>query len=80
MRLDVAWLPGEKSPCKGKWDVAVVDVLRASTTIITALANGAGEIIPAGTIAEARKAAGKKKKESVLLCGERGGFKIRGFD
>jgi len=80
MRLDVAWLPGEKSPYCGKWDVVVVDVLRASTSIITALANGAREIIPAMTIAEAKRSAGKMKKNSVLLCGERGGYKISGFD
>jgi 2-phosphosulfolactate phosphatase len=78
--MDVAWLPGEKNPHPGEWDVFVVDVLRASTTVITALSNGAREIMPAASIAEARRSAGNQKKDAVLLCGERAGFRIRGFD
>jgi 2-phosphosulfolactate phosphatase len=61
----------------------VIDVLRASTTIITALAHGAAGVRPVLTIAEARAlAAGGDPGSSpdVLLGGERGGLRIDGFD
>jgi 2-phosphosulfolactate phosphatase len=55
----------------------VIDVLRASTTIVTALANGCPEIIPVETPEEARTAA---RARNCLLGGERGGRRIEGFD
>ncbi len=55
----------------------VIDVLRASTTIITALAHGADRVRPVLTVEEARALAGGA---GVLLGGERGGLKIDGFD
>jgi 2-phosphosulfolactate phosphatase len=55
----------------------VIDVLRASTTIITALAHGALRVEPVLTIEEARaEAAGR----GAMLGGERGGRRIDGFD
>jgi 2-phosphosulfolactate phosphatase len=59
----------------------VFDVLRASTTIVTALGNGAGRIIPVAMPADAQKM--KEKlcgSESVVLAGEREGRRITGFD
>lgn len=56
----------------------VVDVLRASTTIITALANGASAIVPVGTPDEARARAATI--DNALVAGERGGERIPGFD
>lgn len=55
----------------------VIDVLRASTTIVTALANGCPEIIPAETPERAREIA---RGRFCLLGGERNGLKIEGFD
>jgi 2-phosphosulfolactate phosphatase len=55
----------------------VIDVLRASTTIITALAHGAARVRPVLTVEEARALAAGA---GVLLGGERGGLKIDGFD
>lgn len=55
----------------------VIDVLRASTTIVTALANGCPSVIPAETPEEARKIA---QKRGCLLGGERGGLRVEGFD
>ena len=52
----------------------VIDVLRATSTMITALANGANEIIPVLEIAEAL--AIRRQRPNVLLAGERGGFRI----
>jgi 2-phosphosulfolactate phosphatase len=56
----------------------VIDVLRASTTIVTALAHGAALVLPRGSIAEARATAAARA--GALLGGERGGIKIAGFD
>ena len=58
----------------------VIDVLRATTTIVTALAHGAHVIIPCTEVTQARKIARQHKSEHVLLGGERGGEKIEGFD
>lgn len=59
---------------------AVIDVLRASTTVIQALANGATAVLPCATIEEARAVAARFAPEPVLLGGERGGVRIEGFD
>ena len=60
--------------------VIVVDVLRSSSTIITGLAAGAREVIPVLTPAEGGKLAGRAERGISLLCGEREGKKIDGFD
>ena len=57
----------------------VIDVLRASTTIITALAHGAAGIVPVADVDEARRLAGELGPR-VVLGGERGGLCIPGFD
>ena len=57
----------------------VIDVLRATTTIIHALARGAECVIPCLEVEAARQAA-QKIGSSALLGGERGGMRIDGFD
>lgn len=57
----------------------VIDVLRASTVICTALSNGAKEIIPFADV-EAARSQHTRAGSGALLCGEREGVKIRGFD
>lgn len=57
----------------------VVDVLRASTVICTALANGATALRPFADI-DSAKAARAGDWSDALLCGERTGRKIQGFD
>ncbi len=58
--------------------VVVVDVLRATTTIVHALAAGVREVQPVPDVEEARsKTAGWP---AALLGGERGGKRIEGFD
>lgn len=52
----------------------VFDVLRATSTMITALANGAKEIVPVAEIEEALVAAGERP--GALLAGEREGLRI----
>ena len=57
----------------------VIDVLRASTTMITALAHGAERVVPMADVAEARRRAAGIGAQA-LLGGERGGVRIAGFD
>ncbi len=59
--------------------VVVIDVLRATTTVITALANGAKAVIPAATSEDAVRLASNLEKDGVLLAGERKSLKIEGF-
>ncbi len=62
----------------GTTTCVVFDVLRATSTMITALANGAAEIFPVKTIEEAF--ALRQKIPDALLGGERHGERIEGFD
>lgn len=59
---------------------AVIDVLRASTTMVTALGNGAREIIPVGSIEFAVKVSGGMFGGQTLLGGERNTKKVDGFN
>src|SRR5437588_13012226 len=58
----------------------VVDVLRATTTIVHALAAGCTSVRPCATVEEARELAGQMRAGRVLLGGERGGAPLPGFD
>ncbi|MDP2302234.1 MAG: 2-phosphosulfolactate phosphatase [Ignavibacteria bacterium] len=58
----------------------IIDVLRASTTIITALANGAKEIVPVSSVEFAMKASGSMFGGQTLLGGERNTKMIDGFN
>ena len=61
-------------------NIVVVDVLRSSTTIITALQNGAREVIPVGSIESAVKISGSLFGDVTLRGGERNGRIIQGFN
>jgi 2-phosphosulfolactate phosphatase len=60
--------------------VLVIDVLRASTTIVTALANGCTGIVPVADPDEARRRASALPRATALTAGERRGEPIAGFD
>lgn len=77
--LDVAWVPAElpATPADDR-PAAVIDVVRATTSIVTALAAGAARVIAVSTVEEARTRAAEL--EGALLCGERGGLPPKGFD
>ena len=60
--------------------VIVIDVLRASTSIATALHNGAKEVIPVTTVERAVKISGNLFGDHVLRGGERNGKMIEGFN
>jgi 2-phosphosulfolactate phosphatase len=58
----------------------VIDVLRATTTIVYALAAGCTSVRPCGEIEEARAQADQLPAGKVLLGGERHGLPPAGFD
>lgn len=81
MKVDVAFLPRDiEGRDLDEVNVVVIDVLRASTTIVTALFNGCDDIIPTSTVEEAVAIARSYEKGDFLLCGERKGKMIEGFD
>ena len=59
-------------------NVVVIDVLRSSTTMIMGLTNGAKEIVPTEDVATAGLI-GRNSEGQSLLCGERNGRVIEGF-
>lgn len=59
--------------------IVVVDVLRATSTMISALYNGCKEVIPVTEIEEAINMSKNYDKDSYLLCGERNAQPIEGF-
>src|SRR5438094_8157671 len=82
MNIDVVLNPAEIAtlePARLEGTTCVVfDVLRATSSITTALANGAEEIYPVRSIEEAR--ALQEELGDAALAGERGGEKIDGFN
>ena len=54
----------------------VFDVLRATSTMVTALGNGAAAILPVAEISEALRI--REREAEVLLAGERDGVRIEG--
>lgn len=81
LRVGVYFTPAhlEEMHLKDK-NVVVIDVLRASTTIVTALSNGAKEIIPVNNIESAVKISGSLFGDVTLRAGERNGRMIEGFN
>lgn len=79
MRISLELFARDAKKAVGRGDVVVVvDVLRASSSIIVALAQGAEGIIPVKTVREAREIC--KKHPSFVLAGERRGIQPPGFD
>jgi 2-phosphosulfolactate phosphatase len=82
MEIDVILNPAEIAllPNRDLWNATCVvfDVLRATSSMITALAHGAAEIHPVRTIEEAHEL--KLRLPDALLGGERQGDPIPGFD
>ncbi len=81
MRADIELMPQDVPDRKGEGKVfVVIDVLRATTTIIEALSNGCTDVIPVVTVDEAFDLAKRLPREETLIGGERGGLKVKGFD
>jgi len=81
MGVDLYFTLGELDPADVQnRTVVVVDVLRATSTIVEALANGARAIYPTTGTEEAIKLISSLGRDDTLLCGERRGLKIEGYD
>lgn len=81
MRVDV--LLGECSPTPSEVAgrvVVVIDVLRASSTMVQALANGARAVVPFAEVDEVVASASRYSRDDVVLAGERRALPIAGFD
>ncbi len=60
--------------------VVVIDVLLATTTLLTILENGARRVFPAGSLEEAEVVRSKLDARSVLRGGEQDAERIEGYD
>lgn len=81
VRLDVFLAPSELTPAAlDRRVVAVIDVLRATTTIAAALHAGARTVIPFLTTEDAMRTAKLFERGEVKLAGERQMVAIPGFD
>ncbi len=82
MRIDIQFIPfPPPDPHFLSHRVAVViDVLRATSTMVQAMLQGALEIIPVATVEKAFQMAKSFPRHSILLGGERESKKIQGFD
>ena len=79
MRLDVLLLPREL-PVRSRPErtAAVIDVLRATTSIVTAFQHGCRSVLPVASLEEAQRA--RRRIPDAILAGEQGGLRIPGFD
>ena len=77
MQLDISLLPQEAVNRENKC-IIVLDILRASSTIVTAFEAGCKSVIPVASVEEARQL--KDENPAMLLCGERNGLPPQGFD
>lgn len=80
MKLDVVFTPGELGASVGQRTVIVIDVLRATSTILEALVNGARDVLPVESVEQAVRKAQELGREQVILCGERDVERVDGFD
>lgn len=79
MDIDVAFSPRELADRELKGKICVVlDIFRATSSMITAFRHGCRRIMPVATVEEARTLAAGPNK-SYLLAGERKGLRIEGF-
>jgi 2-phosphosulfolactate phosphatase len=81
MRVDVALTPADAPGSSPHGHTAIViDVLRATTTVVAACQSGCRRVIPVGDVEAAMAAAAEFPRDQVVLGGERGGEPIAGFD
>lgn len=78
------WLAGTPPPGEDVAGTAavVIDVLRATTTAVAALAHGASSVVARTDVEQAfaARAELERRGENPVLGGERGGLKVSGFD
>ena len=81
MRVDLFFQAGEPAALDmAERTVVVIDVLRATSTMVEALVNGARGVYPASSTEDAIRLASSVGPEDTLLCGESKGLMIEGFE
>jgi len=81
MKVETYFIPTMVAPARlATKNAVVIDVLRASTSMVTALANGAKLIIPCDSVEKAFLLKSQLGSDHTLLAGERKGFIVAGFD
>lgn len=81
MRLDLYTTPSALTDAQTKGRlVVVIDVLRASSTIVHACENGVERIIPVAEVEDATRLLPTLERSKALLGGERDAREIEGFD
>ena len=68
----------QEEELRGK-SAVIIDILRASSSIVTAINSGAKKIIPVEDMSDAVKIARTMDQNDYLLCGEKDGVKIEGY-
>jgi len=80
MKIDVYYTPlGLSAGDLTGRGVVVIDVLRAGSTLVTALAAGAKAVVPASSSEEAVRLTANLEKDGIVLAGERRMLKVEGF-
>jgi len=75
--IEVCYTPADYEYFKGRFDIVVViDVLRATSAICSAIHNGVNSVIPVSAIEEAKK----YQEKGYLVGAERQGEIVEGFD
>jgi 2-phosphosulfolactate phosphatase len=79
MRLEVLFIPAElPARPRPEGTAVVVDVIRATSTIVSAFGSGCRSVTPVTSPDEARRV--KAAEPTVVLAGEQGGRRLPGFD
>ena len=73
------WMLTDNEAIQGSVSV-IIDVLRATSTIVAGMENGASSIIPVEDIETASRLVGQSDRGAKLLAGEWKGMPIDGFD
>ena len=81
LKCDVFPVPRENPVFENNDIIVVIDVLRATTTMVTAFEHGCKQILPVMQVQNAfDRAAELQKTGSVVIGGERKGKRVEGFD
>jgi 2-phosphosulfolactate phosphatase len=81
MLIDIQFLPSPPNlHLLSDRVIVVIDILRATSTMVHAMSQGALEIIPVATVEEVFQMAKVFPRSSIILGGERESKKVQGFD
>jgi 2-phosphosulfolactate phosphatase len=81
MQVDLALSPLDlpRFPDLSRWNVVVIDVLRATSSMVAAVSSGCKRIIPVESVEAGHMLAVDLAPENPVLAGERGGLRPDGY-